>query len=66
MISFGLITRVGPATSIPKRHLGSINTTGFAIEVQTDGGPGILELTQNAAGELAEQLAIYLQGRGFR
>ncbi len=63
-ISMGLITGVGPATSSPKRQMGTINTTGFAIEVQMDGGPRVLELTQNAARELAAELAIYLQGRG--
>lgn len=64
MRSIGLITKIGPAMSLPP---GAKEATDFAIEVQMmGGGPMLLELSRNAARELAEQLAIYLQGRGSR
>ena len=65
--SFGLITTIGAATSRPKFPQLAKNATDFAIEVQMlDGDPAILELSQSAAHELAAELTLYLQQRGFR
>jgi hypothetical protein len=62
--SLGLITGIGPATSV-REHPDTTKATDFAIEVEMmDGDRALLELSRNAAIELAEQLAIYMRGRG--
>jgi len=66
MQSIGLITKIGPITDGDKPQMGPRHTIPFRIEVRTDGGPGVLELTQDAAAELVKELAIYLQVRGSR
>src|SRR6266481_5412969 len=44
---------------------GSQISHSFQIEVQTTGGRAFLEISQDAAVELREALALYLQARGF-
>jgi hypothetical protein len=63
MRSLGLITKIGPITDGPKPQMGPIHTIPFRIEVQMAGGPGVLELTQDAAAELVKELGTYLQAK---
>lgn len=65
MKSFGLITKIGPAPGNPKLPMDA-PPIPFRTEVQMDSGSGLLELTRDAAEELANELDIYLQLRGFR
>jgi hypothetical protein len=64
MQSIGLITNIGPISNGPKPQMGPTHTVPFVIEVQTTGGQGPIELTQDAAVELMKQLGIYLRLRG--
>jgi len=65
--SLGLVTKVGPAVSRQKFPELSTKFTDFAIEVEMmDGDRALLELSQNGATELAEELQKYLKVRGSR
>jgi hypothetical protein len=57
-----MITKIGSAVSEPQ---GSTPAIPFRAEVQTDDGPMVLNLTQNAAAELKVELEKYLQARGY-
>jgi hypothetical protein len=63
MYSIGQITKIFQITSGAKPQMGPILTIPFLIEVQTSGGPGVLEISQAAAQELVEELAKHLQAR---
>jgi hypothetical protein len=65
MQSLGLITRIGPISEGEKPQMGPYGIP-FRIEVQTVGGQGLLELTQEAASDLVKELGIYLQTHGRR
>jgi hypothetical protein len=63
MLEFPMVTRVGAAS--PDHD--AVYTTGLVpvqIEVQTDDGPALLNLSQAAAADLVERLETYLRFRG--
>jgi hypothetical protein len=66
MENLGLITKVGPVTSEPKVSLGAKGSIPFRIEALMGGNPVVLSLSRDAAEELAEELARYLQARRSR
>ena len=63
MQSIGLITKIGPISDGEKPMMGPISGIPFRIEVHTSGGPGLLELSQDAAADLVKELAIYMKNR---
>jgi hypothetical protein len=65
MQNWPVITRIS-AASIDLSDAGSEVASPFRIEVQTDSGPAVLRLSQDAAAQLAEELGTYLQVHGFR
>jgi|GraSoiStandDraft_4_1057263.scaffolds.fasta_scaffold281728_2 hypothetical protein len=65
MLEFPMVTRVGAANP----DYDAVYTTGLVpvqIEVQTDDGPALLNLSQAAAADLVERLETYLRDRGSR
>jgi hypothetical protein len=63
MLEFPMVTRVGAASPV----YDAVYTTRLVpvqIEVQTDDGPAVLNLSQAAAADLVERLERYLRARG--
>ena len=67
-MSIGMITKIGVITDGPVPQMGPISTRALLIEVWSTGAlaPAVLEISQDAARELAAELVRHLQGRGFR
>jgi hypothetical protein len=58
-----LITGIGPISEGSTPQTGPINTTPLRIDVQTTGGPAVLEISRDAAAELVARLGMRLQAR---
>jgi hypothetical protein len=65
MPAIGQITRIDRVSDGPTPRGGPILTTPILIEAQTTGGQVVLEISQDAALKLKEELANNLQARGF-
>jgi hypothetical protein len=59
------ITKIVQITDGPKPRGCPTLTIPLRIEVQVNGGPGVLEISQDATVELREAIAQHLQARGF-
>jgi hypothetical protein len=70
MQTITLITSIEAVTNLQPSLLGtgrspvSKDTNPLRVEVQTTGGPAYLEISRDAAAELAAKLATHLQARG--
>jgi hypothetical protein len=64
MFSMPLITKVSQITVDRTRSQFSTNTSRLIMEVETQGGPAVLEISTAAAAELREELGKHLQARG--
>lgn len=60
----GQITKINRVSDGAKPQMGPISTIPIQIEVQTSGGPEVLEISPDAAAELAAALATHLRARG--
>jgi hypothetical protein len=61
-----IIKIVGPVSEAPTPQTGPINTTPLRIDVQTTGGPAVLEISRDAAWELMATLQTHLQAHYSR
>lgn len=64
MSSIGQITKVLRISDGAKPQMGPTHAIPFLLEVQTTGGQTVLEISQDAAAELAAKLPPLLQARG--
>jgi hypothetical protein len=66
MQGIGLITKIDRITDGAKPQMGPRLAIPFLIEVQTTGGPAVLEISPDASRELVEELQLRLQARDSR